>query len=393
MKTDTKMAIVLASGMNGLGAIRSLKREGIDSIAICDKYDDLASKSNIPTVKYIIDIKLDDYAEKLIRLIGRYKELKPVIIPTSDEFSLFIQRYSEKLRSIARILVPEGEIVSILNDKSQEVKLIKQCGVVIPNTILDITSGTDCIIESKHFPLIVKPKTAKFMNVIGKKNFIISTIKEFENFCIKYEEHLDKFICQEIIPGGGNNSWVCNCCFDKMSNLITSFTFKRLGTIPARYGVTSYAVSKKNKLIENYVHRIGKILNYVGPAMFEFIEDDRDGEYKYIEINPRLGMCNYFDTCCGVNNVYTMYAIATGGIDKLKRKGQIDNVVFLSLFDDFYSRFEDGENIAAIFSRYLRRYSYKHIWGYWDKSDPRPCLNMIYKDGKFCLRSLIKKLK
>src|SRR5690606_24310834 len=125
--------------------------------------------------------------------------------------------------------------------------------------------------------------------------------------------------------------------------------------------------------------KIGKKFRYVGPAMFEFKFDYRDKQFKYIETNPRLGMCNFFDTRCGVNNVLASYLIATGDENKIKRVNQVDGIIFLNLFDDFFSRIKDKEPILKILADYISNITKKHVHAYWWWRDPMPAL-IVLKD-------------
>src|SRR5205823_482878 len=101
--------------------------------------------------------------------------------------------------------------------------------------------------------------------------------------------------------------WVCDCVFDRRSDLVAAFTFKKLGTSPPHFGVASLGVSERNEELVELVRGLGRRLGYVGPADVDFKYDWRDRQYKYLEVNPRVGMCNYFGARCGVNCVLAAY--------------------------------------------------------------------------------------
>ena len=126
--------------------------------------------------------------------------------------------------------------------------------------------------------------------------------------------------------------------------------------------------------------------------MFEFKYDERDDDYKYIELNPRLGMCNYFDTSCGINNVANAYWVAIGEEGRIESRLQNDGVIFMSLFEDLYSRLKDGQSVARILRTYLRDFFHPHVFAYFSLKDPAPALVMLYRDCSLLLRSMRKKL-
>src|SRR5206468_2536119 len=88
---------------------------------------------------------------------------------------------------------------------------------------------------------------------------------------------------------------------------------------------------------------LGRALRYTGPADLDFKFDERDGSYRYLELNPRLGMCNHFAARCGVNVALDAYRVAQGLPPAVVGGSQKDGVLYVNLFDDLYSRLKDGE--------------------------------------------------
>jgi predicted ATP-grasp superfamily ATP-dependent carboligase len=106
--------------------------------------------------------------------------------------------------------------------------------------------------------------------------------------------------------------------------------------------------------------------------MFEFKQHPETGDYLYIEINPRIGMCNWFDTCCGVNNVKAAYEVATSGTLESPMLEQRDGVVFIDLYADIYSRLADGEPLSGVARDYFRHLRARRVAAYFLGSDPLP---------------------
>ena len=105
--------------------------------------------------------------------------------------------------------------------------------------------------------------------------------------------------------------------------------------------------------------------------MLEFKYCSTSSRYLYIETNTRLGMCNYFDTSCGVNTVAASYDVARGAPPP-PRASQRDGVVFLSLHEDLYARYRAGESLWGTLGKYFCSLHRKHVGAYWDWRDPRP---------------------
>jgi D-aspartate ligase len=308
-KITNAVAVVLGAGRNGLGAVRSLWKEKVRCIVVTDDASASAARSRCAS-RCVIASSNDDTA--LLDALEQINEPQQVLIPTADCYVDFVLRNRDRLAERFRFCIPDPEMAALLLDKAQEVHRVAAAGIPVPKTVTDLTIPGEEILRSVTPPLIVKPKTAMLDRHLGAKNVILSSDDQVRQFLIQRQDILPTLLAQELIPGDDEELWVCNCTFGPDHQLLGAFTFRRLGTLPPHFGSTTYAVSERNDDVFEQVKRLGAALGYVGPAMVEFKFDSRTGKYVYIELNPRIGMCNYFDTCCGVNNVYLTYALACG---------------------------------------------------------------------------------
>lgn len=379
--------IVLAAGPNGLGVVRSLYLQGVRCQIITRDKNDIVHKSKVPTKKLFITGTSDEEQHQwlLKALVSQPKGT--VIIPTSDWFVTFLTEHSSTLRENCKFIIPNAELSEILIDKAKETAVVGEV-IPVPETVQLITSKAQ-LIESLSLPIIIKPRSHKHM-VLGCKNIIIENEQQLDSFFATFGDVLSSVIAQEIIQGKDSQQWVCNCFFDEESNITQAFTFNRLRLSPSHYGVTSYAISQKNQDVIDLSAKLGKALNYTGPAMVEFKQDPQDNVYKYIEINPRLGMCNYFDTSCGVNNAHATYLLATRRT--LPHSTSMKNdVMFVSFYEDLFSRMRDGEALSAILKEYLSNLvKKKHIFIYFVWWDPYPAASLFYRQAKGFISSKLK---
>src|SRR5439155_984178 len=117
---------------------------------------------------------------------------------------------------------------------------------------------------------------------------------------------------RQPLPGPDEALWECICLFDAASELARAFTCRKLATMPAHYGATSRGRSERNDALVALAARVGRRFNYTGIADIDVKYDARDGQYKYLELNPRLGVCHHFGTCCGKNVILVAYRLACG---------------------------------------------------------------------------------
>ncbi|MEH8021007.1 hypothetical protein [Rheinheimera metallidurans] len=382
----TAMVVVLSAGPNGLGVTRSLYLIGVRPIVISRAPDDVINFSRLPSEKIVLprENSTEFLQQQLLKL-----PQGTIVIPTSDWFVSFLAENDDMLIAHIRFLLPSPDITTMLIDKALETKKIAAI-LPLPQTVQKLTNSAD-LLEVLKLPIIIKPRSHQHM-VLNSKNRILNNPLDVQQFFQQFSTVLGQLIAQEVILGDDSCQWVCNCFFDYDSELVQAFSFNRLRLSPSHYGVTSYAISQYNAEVIALSKKLGKALGYVGAAMLEFKFDVRDGAYKYIELNPRLGMCNYFDTRCGVNNAAAYYQLLSQ--QSLNYNVQMKSgVVFLSLYEDFFSRRKDGEHTVRIVIDYLRNVFKPHVFIYHVWWDAKPSIHMLKIQLKRLFNALVNKVK
>ena len=389
--SEAPRAIVLAVGLNGLGAVRGLGQRGLPVAAICPKSDTGILRSRYVKQGFVIPIG-DGYMDRLQAFLLETFPSGGVLVATSDESAEFLQhRRGELYEHGFRFLIPHDDTTALLNDKRREIELIRSLEIPLPRSISRVDPPE--FLHRLRPPIIIKPRRYDGYALIKAKNIIIQDAEGAQRFLTQYPPHLDLFVAQEVIPGDDDQLWVCNCLFDASGQLRSAFTFQRLGTSPSHFGVTTAAIGFDNPVVKEITRKIGESIRYVGPAMFEYKYDARDGEYKYIEINPRLGMCNWFDTSSGVDNVYYYYCLATGQEAQLplapppqRERG------FINFLPDLYARIEDRQPPTQILRVQWKALRRRPVFARFVWKDPRPWLTSLRKDLKVGWSGLVRAL-
>jgi D-aspartate ligase len=387
-------AVVLCADLNGLGAVRSLGIAGVPTIAVALSCEESVLRSKFGD-KLVVGEAVDQ-EETLLKELLRIGRSQDVLIPTSDYFVGFIGRNRGLLETKFSCCIPSDKLIQLLTDKSEETRCIGNLSVPLPKTVQSLPSCPKALVAALNLPLILKPRTSE----IGKK-FKIKTVPVYDERDLaiwygQYEHHLNDFVAQELIPGGDGTQWECVCVFDRQHRLISCFTFRKIRTAPPGFGVTCFARSEWNPEIAAIVERIGVGIDYTGPADFDFKYDSRDATYKYLEINPRLGMCNYFGTRCGVNCAHDSFLEAVGRHAATPIGCQLNGVMFLAAFDDLYGRAGGPrKSLRSVWSA-LHEYAYlpfKEVsYAYFDLADLGPWRWTTRRDCRRILTSARQKL-
>jgi predicted ATP-grasp superfamily ATP-dependent carboligase len=122
-------------------------------------------------------------------------------------------------------------------------------------------------------------------------------------------------ILQEYIPGGEDAVWMFNGYFNDESECLFGATGRKLRQFPAHRGSTSLGICARNDAVETQTKRLMQAVAYRGPLDIGYRFDARDGQYKLLDVNPRIG------------STFRLFA-ATNGLDVaraiyLDRTGQI----------------------------------------------------------------------
>lgn len=377
--------VILAADLNGIGAIRSAHKAGLKPIVVSFSKTDISMYSRLYLKNYYLEEQSSNKLKGVLEEISI--EFGPAsLMACSDRGAELLSGLSTAEIYPHVMVSPAANTVKLLNDKKFECKAVEAAGVRLPKTYYEVEN---CVVE--NLPLIVKPRSYKCYKSLGKKNEIIEAGPDLTSFVIRHRPIIGDLIAQEVISGGDNFLWVCNVTFDLESNLASCFIFSRLGTMPSHYGMTSIAISHKNPVLEEQCKILGKAFKYTGPAMLEFKQDSTSGGYYYIETNPRLGTCNWFDTQCGINNVKMCHNIAFGL--PVETSSQKEDIYYFNFFGDLTARLESRESLYSIGSLYFsflanRKVSPTLVW-----YDPVPWFIYCGKNIKNILKRVTKRLR
>jgi predicted ATP-grasp superfamily ATP-dependent carboligase len=378
-------AIVLAAGLNGLCTVRSIGSAGVPVWSVVDDVSQPCAKSKYGR------LVLRRSGESVIDLLGRLQREHQldhgVLLATSDRTAFELASASSSLPDGFRFAGPHLDTVQLLMDKQREIEAIGTISDCLPPSIARLPHSASALLEQLRLPIIFKPRTQEMADALRMKNRVVRTREEVESFLRQHEGALDQFVAQEVIPGGDDTIWQCNAVFDARHALVSAFTFQKLGMSPPHFGVTTLGRSERNAEVIRLASEIGAALGYVGPAGFEFKQDVRDGRFRYIEINPRQGMTNWFDTCCGVNTVLAAYRLSCGTMAD-PMPVQKNDRYFVDFYSDLFSRLvDDRESAGPVVRRYTKLMSQHRIAAYWAWRDPYPGLVALGRNAMQLYRS------
>src|SRR5207248_9926596 len=94
---------------------------------------------------------------------------------------------------------------------------------------------------------------------------------------------------QEYIPGADDTIWMFNGYFDEGSECRAAFTGRKLRQHPIHTGATSLGLQTANDTVARLTTGFMKAVGYRGILDVGYRYDARDGLYKLLDPNPRIG--------------------------------------------------------------------------------------------------------
>jgi predicted ATP-grasp superfamily ATP-dependent carboligase len=318
MAVDTSVPVVVLGFHHGsLGVARSLGRLGVTVYGVTGdrRAPALASRYCRPVVWDLEGAPRAQtiaFLENLGRRIGR----QALLIPTTDATSLLVAEHQDALA--ARFLFPRvpAELVRSFSDKREVFSLARHLGIptpaaVFPQSLDDVRE----FVRRAVFPVVLKGIDGTRLQArTGRKMVIVHSERDLVAQYVKLEDpESPNLMLQEYIPGGDDTIWMFNGYFDHASRCVAAFTGTKLRQHPLHGGATSLGVCRRNATLEAITKAFMSAVGYRGIVDVDYRYDQRDGSYKLLDPNPRIG-CTFrlFLDAKGMDVVRFLYLDMTG---------------------------------------------------------------------------------
>jgi D-aspartate ligase len=328
--------LVLKSGnYYGLGILRSLGRLGIPIHVVSDDPQAPAFISRYCRGGYLCDIT--SFTEESVRAllnIGRKIGQKAILIFTTDDGAIFVADHADALEEWFMFPNQKADLVHSLCSKKEMYYMARELGVptadaVFPHSREDVLNFA----KEAAFPIMLKP----IQGWRGQGMAVAHTKTELiERYDAMEQPGEPNTMLQEYIPGGDDTVWMFNGYFNESSDCLVGFTGKKIRQWPAHKGPASLGICLRNETVERMTREFMKTIGYRGIVDIGYRYDARDGRYKVLDINPRIG-CTFrlFVADNGMDVARALYLDMTGqqivpGIVPDGRKWIVEDLDILS---------------------------------------------------------------
>jgi D-aspartate ligase len=316
---DTQTSVVILNcKLGGLSIMRSLGSQGIALAGVDSDGSAPGFQSRYCQKKFIKSFhgsSREEYLSYLLQ-VGKRLGKKSVLIPTSDDLAVFVAEYASELSAYFIFAKNDPALVRTLISKQGMYELARKHGIptaftVFPRSIYDVVTYA----QGASYPVMLKGIDGNRLHArTGKKMIIVNSKDELiRNYTALEEPHSPNLMIQDYIPGGDDQIYIFNGYFNERSECLAAFTGHKIRQYPVHVGCASLGVCTWNIEVAEMTTEFMKAIGYRGILDIGYRLDHRDGKYKVLDINPRIGQAfRLFLAEDGLDVAMALYMDLTG---------------------------------------------------------------------------------
>lgn len=299
-------AFVLNVSHAGLGAIRSLGRAGVTVVGLDPDPGHVGFASRYCTARRCPHPvhEPDQLAEFLVNESRQLSE-PGILSPASDAFVLFVSRYRDVLQEHFRFTLPPPDVMEAAVNKRKLYEICDRAGIAhatrfYPETMDDVHR----IKNELDYPVYLKPYYSHMWQVtfpgLGKGIKAFNAEELVQSFEKIFPTGVQVMV-QSIIIGPAANVRTVYAYLAEDGETLGVVTTRKIRQYPVEFGRGSIAESFHDPEFSELGLGFFRDINYRGFGTVEFKRDDRDGELKLTDLNPRWVKPINLPTASGVD--------------------------------------------------------------------------------------------
>ncbi len=252
--------------------------------------------------------------ERLLDVARRNADRTLLLLANSDWLVRVVVRNRRVLEE--RYVVPflSEEVLDRISDKATFAELCVEHGVGVPRTVVvDFAAAGDPGWEPPAvdlpYPLIAKAaSSADYQEVEFEGKAKVFEIESPERLtwlwgALRRAGFRGRFVAQELIGGDDTLMRSITAYVDTRGviTLLCSAQVLLEEHTPSGLGNPAAMITTREDAMLDQARTLLEATGYRGFANFDVKVDPRSGEYRFFEVNPRIGRNNYYVTAAGAN--------------------------------------------------------------------------------------------
>jgi predicted ATP-grasp superfamily ATP-dependent carboligase len=294
INTSTPVVVLSPHHHGALGIFRSLGQLGVPVYAVEDGRPSPPLRSRYCRGVFHWDVRTTApqvSTAALLRIADQFTE-RPLLIPTDDTSAALVQEAAEHLQQAYRFPVLPRGLMSSLSSKRGLFFLCREYGHPTPEAVFPRSrSEVLRLLANAVFPIVLKNVDDR---TVPGQSKVPMHIAQSADELLQYYDTLDSqqqqnVMLQEYIPGEADSVWAFNGYFNQNSECLAAFTGRKLRQRPVSTGITTLGICLQNEAVERPIRSLLASLGYRGIVDIGCRFDARDGQYKLLDVNPRIG--------------------------------------------------------------------------------------------------------
>lgn len=379
-----------------LAVARSAGRLGIPVHGVCgSRWEPLGlSRYSRPGDAWVgPDLPEDHRLEALLAVGSR---LGPaVLIPVDDPSTIFVEDHASDLRRHFRFPEQPPSLCRRLSSKREMHDVCRDLGIPTPACGFPRNESELLLLAAEtEFPVVLKQSDgwlpsadpdASSVLIVSDHETLVDGYRRMESW------ERPNVILQEYIPGGSDSIWIFNGYFDGDSRCIAGFTGRKLRQRGPHTGPATLGECVANETVADATRRLAGELGYRGIIDIGFRHDQRDGLYKLLDVNPRLGgSFRMFVDENGLDVVRALYLDLTGQV--VRANAVPDGRKWVVEPYDLVSALQLMREGSLRLHRWLRSFRGLREAAWFTRDDPLPFVAMGLRMMLVGLRRLLRRL-
>jgi predicted ATP-grasp superfamily ATP-dependent carboligase len=299
----------------GLAVARTLGRAGVSVYGVHEDRFAPAGLSRYTAGRFIWSTGgQHSYQDQLlagVQAVGERIGRPTVLIPTDDHAAIFVATHADTLRRWFLLPRQSAAMVREVTDKSALAARCCVLGVPVP-AAEKVTSREqlEAFTQTTRLPVVVKC-CEPWLLPTGRRatsTRIITTRRDLLGL-----DTSTPLLLQEHIPADRSEDWLFHGYCDEASDCLVAFTGRKVRSYPTDAGETALGRATRNPTLEGQARSLLRSLGYRGIVSLDYRFDWRDGMYKLLDLNPRVGaIFRLFETDTGVDVIRALHLDLTG---------------------------------------------------------------------------------
>jgi predicted ATP-grasp superfamily ATP-dependent carboligase len=247
--------------------------------------------------------------------LGERVGARAVLLPTDDEAALLVAEHADRLSASFVLPSLPADLPRRLATKDSLAELCRRHGVPTPGSAVPAT-----VAELQHdaakigFPVVLKNNAPwlRLANPAVGSSTLVEDADDLARLATGWSE-MPSVLVQQYMPRRYSQDWIAHAYLGEQPASDIAFTGIKWRSWPPYAGVTAIAESVRNEQLAAMTVDFCRAIGYRGIGDLDWRLDTRDGRYRLLDFNPRVGaQFRAFETDAGIDVVRALYLDLTG---------------------------------------------------------------------------------